>query len=481
VRPSRLFPVFGFLLVGVGVALLISAGVSLLYKDHALIPLLVSALGTLGVGFICTGVGSVKGELTTREGFAIVTIGWVLVPLAGSLPYLLSGAVGTLTDAFFESVSGFTTTGASVILDVEVLPHGLLFWRSMTHWLGGMGIVVLSLAILPMLGMGGMQLYKAEVGGVSKDKLTPRVTETARLLWGVYVLLTVGEIILLLVGKMPLFDAVCHSFATVATGGFSTKNASIGYYRSPYIEAVVTVFMLLAGTNFALHYSALRGDVGRYLRNQEFIYYITVFLIVTIGLASVNVLTQPNNNMVTAVRYTSFNVASIMSCTGFASADFALWAPVSQLTLHILMFAGGCAGSTAGGMKNVRVLLMLKSIHRQFKELLFPRAVVPVRLDGKMVESDILVSVGGFMLLYLTIFLAATILLLETGLDFISASSAVATCLAGVGPGLGSVGPMSNYAHLSTLAKWVLDACMLLGRLEIYTIIILFSTTFWKK
>lgn len=479
-QPRRITSVLGFLLLGVGAAMFISAGVSWMYADRALLPLLVSGFLVVGIGLIGVAFRT-EGELTTREGFAIVTLGWILVSVAGSLPYLLSGAIKTFTDAFFETISGFTTTGASIIRDVEVLPQGLLFWRSMTHWIGGMGIVVLSLAILPMMGMGGMQLYRAEVGGIVKDKLAPRVTETARLLWGVYVLLTVMEIVLLVLGDMPLFDAVCHSFATVATGGFSTKNASIAFYNSTYIDVVVTVFMILAGTNFALHYAALRGDPGRYLRSQEFVYYLTVFAIATGVLTFVNVVSQPGRDLATSLRFTSFNVASIMSCTGFASTDFALWAPVGQMTLLVLMFAGGCAGSTAGGMKNVRVLLMLKSIGRQFQELLFPRAVLPVRLDGRMVENDILITVGGFMLLYVSIFLVSTIALLETGLDVVSASSAVASCLAGVGPGLATVGPMSNYAHLTDAAKWVLDGCMLLGRLEIYTVLVLFSRTFWKE
>ncbi len=481
-RLSRLVPVLGFLLIAVGIAMLSSVVVSLLYHEAAALPLLTSSLVSIGVGTICAGLrSSVRSELTTREGFAIVTLGWIVVSIFGSLPYLLTGTVTSFTDAYFETISGFTTTGASIITDVEVLPRGVLFWRSMTHWLGGMGIIVLSLAILPMLGMGGMQLYKAEVGGPSKDKLTPRVAETARLLWGVYILLTVVEIILLVLGEMPLFDAICHSFATVATGGFSTKNTSIAFYQSTYIDGVVTVFMLLAGTNFALHYAALQGNFKRYVRNQEFLYYLGVFVVATIVVTAANTSLQYNGDIPSSFRYSAFSIASIMSCTGFATTDFALWAPSGQTVLLILMFAGGCAGSTAGGMKNVRVLLMLKAIFGQFKRLLFPRAVVPVRLDGKMVGEDVLITVGGFMFLYMTIFFVATLVLVETGLDIVTASSAVASCLAGVGPGLGSVGPMANYAHLSDIAKWVLDACMLLGRLEIYTVIIVFSTTFWKK
>ncbi len=481
-RISRLTPVLGFLFVAVGTAMLSAVVVSLLYQDAAVLPLLTSSLLTIGVGMLCISLQSAtRDELTIREGFAIVSLGWMIVPVFGSLPYLFTGAVGSFTDAYFETISGFTTTGASIILDVEKLPNGLLFWRSLTHWLGGMGIIVLSLAILPMLGMGGMQLYKAEVGGPSKDKLTPRVAETARLLWGVYVLLTVVEIILLVLGEMPLFDAICHTFATVATGGFSIKNASIAFYNSAYIDGVITVFMFLSGTNFALHYAALHGNVRRYIRNQEFLYYLSVFAIATFVVTGVNAASNYAGDVFASFRYSAFNVASIMSCTGFATADFALWSPLGQTVLLLLMFAGGCAGSTAGGMKNVRVLLMLKAIFGQFKRLLFPRAVVPVRLDGRMVGDEILVTVGGFILLYLSIFIVGTLMLSETGLDIVTAASAVASCLGGVGPGLGSVGPMSNYAHLSDLAKWVLDACMLLGRLEIYTLIVLFSSTFWKK
>lgn len=473
--------VVGYLLLAVGTVMIVPAGVSLAYGEGDFLALLTSAASTAASGFLLSRVRPKRfGDLQTRDGLAIVTFAWVLVPAFGALPYLFSGALPNLTDAYFESVSGFTTTGASVVTDVEVLPHGLLLWRSLTHWLGGMGIIVLYIAILPMLGVAAMQLFKAEVAGPTKDKLTPRVAETARVLWGVYLLLTVSECVLLLVAGMPAFDAVCHSFATIATGGFSVKNASIGFYDSAAIDAIVTIFMLLSGINFALHFAALSGRPGAYLQNEELKFYAGVYtaavVVVTVAVSASGI----EGGIGSAFRAATFNVASIMSCTGFATSDFALWIPVAQVVLLVLMFPGGCAGSTAGGMKNLRVVLLVKGVTTSLRRLVSPNAVIPLRMDGAAVEKSVLMQIGGFMLLYLSTFLVGSIVLTESGLDLVSATSATATCLAGVGPGLGSVGPMSNYAHLMPLAKWALGAVMILGRLEILTVIVVFYRGFWK-
>ncbi|MGH2567832.1 MAG: TrkH family potassium uptake protein [Bacteroidota bacterium] len=420
-------------------------------------------------------------ELRVREGFAVVTFGWMIVPLFGSLPFLLSGAIPSFTDAYFETISGFTTTGASILTDVEKLPHGLLYWRSLTHWLGGMGIIVLSLAILPMLGIGGMQLFRAEVTGPTKDKLTPRVAETARLLWGVYVLLTAAETGLLLSGGMSFFDALCHSFATISTGGFSTKNASLATFDSVYFDWVVTVFMFIGGTNFALHYAALRGRVNEYLNDNEFVFFL-VSTVVAVALVTMSI-SQAfyGGDVLAALRFAAFNVVSVMTCTGFANADFALWTPLAQVVLLFMMFPGASAGSTGGGLKNIRVLLLLKAGVHELKKLTHPKLVVPIRYNGKMVEFDTLFTVGGFLILYLVTFSTMSIILAASGLDIITSMSAVATSMANVGPGLGTVGPMANYAHLSDIAKWTLNACMLVGRLELFTVFVLFSSAFWKR
>lgn len=479
IRP--VLSVLGFLLVAVGFAMLTSLGFALQYQEE-ISSILWSGISTVVFGsmMLLFFREETAEELGLREGFAIVTLGWIIAPFFGSLPFMVSGAIPSFTDAYFETMSGFTTTGASILTDVESLPRWLLYWRSLTHWLGGMGIIVLSLAVLPLLGIGGMQLYKAEIAGPTKDKLTPRIAETARLLWGVYVLLTALETLLLMGGGMSFFDAVCHSFATIATGGFSTKNASIAAFDSAYIEWVITVFMFVSGTNFTLHFALLKGQF-RYFKDDEFVFYLVSFLIAS-GIVTASILfLSPSAGLETAVRHAAFSLASIMSSTGFITADFALWAPVAQITILFMMFPGACGGSTGGGMKNIRVLLLLKAAMNEIKKLIHPKLVVPIRHNGRMVEPEILFTIAGFTILYLVTFSTATILLAATGLDLLTSFSAAVSAMSNIGPGLGSVGPTANYAHLTDLAKWILNACMLLGRLEIYTVFVLLSSSFWKK
>lgn len=481
-RFKPVLTVLGFLLVATGLAMLTAVPFSLHYGDSDAQPIVVSSVITVSVGTLLWVLfRRSEEELRAREGFAVVTFGWILVPLFGCLPFLISGVIPSFTDAYFETTSGFTTTGASILTNIEALPHGLLFWRSLTHWLGGMGIIVLSLAILPLLGIGGMQLFRAEVGGPTKDKLTPRVAETARLLWSVYVLITAAEVVLLMVGGMSFFDALCHSFATVASGGFSTKNMSIAAFDSSYVDGVVTFFMFLAGTNFALHYAALKGKLKGYLQNEEFKFFLTTFVVAVIVVSIALTVTTYEGRVIAAFRHAAFNVMSVMTCTGFATSDFTLWTPIAQVLLLFLMFPGGCAGSTAGAIKNIRVLLLLKTAVNELKKLIHPKVVTNVRYNGRTVEPEILFTIAGFIILYLVTFSTATIILTGTGLDVVSAISAVATCMANCGPGLGTVGPAANYTHLTDLAKWVLDACMLLGRLEIFTVFVLFSSSFWRR
>lgn len=476
------FNILGFLLILTGVFMLTGIPFSLYYNDDDVLVLLLTGLGTALLGFIIWLLTSKnpEKEFSKREGYLIVTFGWFLMSVFGALPFFFSGYFSSFTDAFFETVSGFTTTGASVLSNVEVLPHGLLFWRSMTHWIGGMGIIVLSIAILPLLGIGGMQLFQAEVAGPSKDKLHPRVKETAKRLWAIYVLFTGAETLLLLFGGMNLFDSLCHSFGTLATGGFSTKNESIAFYNSPFIEYVIIVFMLIGGTNFSLHYLALKGKLFNYFKDSEFKFYLTLVLFVVIS-SSLFLIIHNHQSVESSFRDTAFSVISVISSTGFATVDYQKWAPFFTEVFLILLLLGACAGSTSGGVKMVRYQLLLKNSLLEMKRLIHPQAVIPVRQNGKVVSSDIIAKVGAFVLLYLFIFGIGSVILAITGLDSTSAMGSVAACLANIGPGLNVTGPVSNYSSVTDIGKWVLSIIMLLGRLEILTILILFSPSLWKK
>ncbi|MBE0571747.1 MAG: TrkH family potassium uptake protein [Ignavibacteriaceae bacterium] len=455
---------------------------SLYYNDDDILVLFLSGLGTALLGFITwlITLKNLEKEFSKREGYLIVTLGWFLMSVFGAFPFFFSGYFTSFTDAFFETVSGFTTTGASILSDVEVLPHGLLFWRSMTHWIGGMGIIVLSIAIMPLLGIGGMQLFQAEVAGPSKDKLHPRVKETAKRLWAIYVLFTGTETLLLLFGGMNLFDSLCHSFGTLATGGFSTKNQSVAYYNSPFIEYVIIIFMLIGGTNFSLHYLALKGKLFRYFKDSEFRFYfgLVIFLIIS---SSLFLIIYNNQSVESSFRDTAFSVISVISSTGFATVDYQKWAPFFSEVFLIMLLLGACAGSTSGGVKMIRYQLLLKNSLLELKRLIHPQAVIPVRQNGKVVQTEIIAKVGAFVLLYLFIFGIGSVILAITGLDSTSAMGSVAACLANIGPGLDVTGPVSNYSSVTDLGKWVLSFIMLLGRLEIFTILILFSPSLWKK
>lgn len=474
--------ILGFLLILTGLFMLAGIPFSLYYNDDDIPVLLLTGLGTALLGFIIWLLTSknLEKEFSKREGYLIVTLGWFLMSVFGALPFFFSGYFSSFTDAFFETVSGFTTTGASILSDVEVLPHGLLFWRSMTHWIGGMGIIVLSIAILPLLGIGGMQLFQAEVAGPSKDKLHPRVKETAKRLWAIYVLFTLAETLLLLFGGMNLFDSLCHSFGTLATGGFSTKNQSIAFYNSPFIEYVIIVFMLIGGTNFSLHYLALKGKLFNYFKDSEFKFYLSLVLFVVIS-SSLFLIIHNHQSVESSFRDTAFSVISVISSTGFATVDYQKWAPFFTEVFLILLLLGACAGSTSGGVKMVRYQLLLKNSLLELKRLIHPQAVIPVRQNGKVVQTEIIAKVGAFVLLYLFIFGTGSVILAITGLDSTSAMGSVAACLANIGPGLNITGPVSNYSSVSDVGKWVLSIVMLLGRLEIFTILILFSPSLWKK
>lgn len=418
-------------------------------------------------------------NLGKREGYIIVSFTWILISLFGALPYYISGTIPDFTDAFFETISGFTTTGSTIIIDIEAMPKDLLFWRSMTHWLGGMGIIVLSVAILPLLGIGGMQLFMAEMPGVTYDKLHPRITATAKRLWGIYVLLTAIQTGLLWLGEMNFFDSINHAFATMATGGFSTKNDSIASF-SPYSQYVIILFMILAGTNFTLHYFALHGKVAKVFKDEEYRGYISVIVITTV-LITVGLVISGNFGTELAFRDALFTVVSILTTTGFATANYLMWPTILWMLILVLMFMGGSAGSTGGGIKIIRQMLLLKNSWMELRRSIHPNAILPVKFNRRSVPQDIIYKVMAFFLMYVLIFSIGMIILSALGLDFQTAVGASIACLGNIGPGIGQVGPVDNYAFMPVAAKWVLSFLMLLGRLELFTVLILFSPHFWRR
>ncbi|WP_321279255.1 potassium transporter TrkG [Marinifilum fragile] len=462
------------------VFMILCALMAFFYCEGDLGCFLKSAIITIAVGgilFLITK--NHKTEIHKREAFLVVSLVWVFFSIFGALPYWIGSYVPSYTNAFFETISGFTTTGASVISDIESLPHGILFWRSLTHLLGGMGILVLTVAILPIFGFGGMAMFNAEAAGVTVDKLHPRIKETAKRLWGIYMLLIALEIIFLMLGDMGLFDAVCHSFGTLASGGFSTKNDSIMGY-STYIQYVIIFFMFLAGVNFTLHYFAIKGNLKKVIQNQEFKVYFGLILLIT-AIITLTLTLKNHLPLEHSFRDALFQVVSVITSTGFVSADYTAWPSYLWMLIFGLMFTGACVGSTSGGVKILRHLLLFKNSFLEFKRMIHPSAVIPVRYNNEAIGKDVIFKIQAFVVLYFIIFFASTIVLAFLGLDFISAMGAVATTMGGIGPGLGKVGPVDNFAMLPNAAKWVLSFLMLLGRLELFTLLIIFVPAFWKN
>jgi trk system potassium uptake protein TrkH len=473
--------ILGFLHIFLALTMLLPLALAFLYGDGCSNAFIYSILATLLAGSVLYwAYPAQKKELSHRDGFAIVTLGWVFVALFGSLPFLLSGTIVGFTNAYFETMSGFTTTGATILPTVEQLPKSILFWRSLIQWLGGMGIILFSIAILPLLGVGGMELYKAEVPGPTPDRIKPRIAETARTLWKVYLLISCLEVFFLCAGGMNLFDSLCHTFTTLATGGFSTRNLSVESYASPYCEWVITVFMLVAGINFSLHYQLLRGNIKVFFKNGEMQFFLAVFMAAALAI-TINLRLHLFDSLLTSFRHASFQAASILTTTGFSSHNFALWPFLAQFILLVLMFVGGCTGSTGGGIKCFRIMLLFKQGYREIYRMIHPHAVVPVKLGGRSVSPRIVEGVWGFFFLYFFLFALNTLVMTLLGADLVTAISAVASCIGNIGPGLNAVGPAANYNHLPALGKWCLTFCMLLGRLEIYTVIVLFVPEFWKK
>jgi len=474
--------IIGVLIFFFGLSMVFPLIVGLYYQD----PGMTSQLESMGITVI-SGLllflafrKDRADVINQREGMAIVAVGWTTVGLFGAIPFFLGDIHFSFTDAVFESVSGFTTTGASVLTNIEGLSKGLLFWRSFIQWLGGMGIIVLSVAILPFLGVGGMQLYKAEVPTPVPDKLKPRIRDTAMILWKVYALISLAQVIFLLFGGMTFYDALCHTFTTMPTGGFSTKNASIAHYNSVYIDSVIIGFMLLAGVNFSLHYQMLRGKPLIFWQDSECRFYFgaVIFLIIAV---TFNIFGSVYHTIGEALRYGAFQVVSILTTTGYATADYEKWPAMSQLILLLCMFLGASAGSTGGGMKCLRVMLCFKYSYKELFSLVHPHAVSHVKIGGKAVPDDVMHSILGFLALYVGLFALNSVLLAGLGVDFTTAFTAVASALGNIGPGFGMVGPVDNYAQIPLLGKWLLIWCMLLGRLEIYTVIILLVPEFWRK
>ena len=452
------------------------------YYNESLLPLLVSAgiTGIIGLVVWLTVRPKVdKKGIGKREGYLIVTLSWIVVSFFGTLPYLLSNAIPSFTDAYFETMSGFTTTGASILSEIEILPKNILYWRAMTHWLGGMGIIVLTVAVLPFLGIGGMQLLVAEMPGITPDKLHPRITATAKRLWGIYLLFTLVEIGLLWLGEMDFFDSVCHSFATMATGGFSTKNDSIAGF-APYTQYIITLFMIFAGTNFTLHYLALHRKFNKLWENQEWKVYMMIILLVSVLIAG-GLIIFHDYGIEPAFRDSLFTVVSILTTTGFVTVDYLWWPTFLWMFLFLLMFVGGSAGSTGGGVKVVRHLLLIKNSWLELKRVIHPNAIIPVKFNGKSVSQDIIFNVMGFFLIYVLVFAAGTLLMTLLGYDFETSIGATIASLGNIGPGIGGVGPVENYGFFSIAAKWLLSFLMLLGRLELFTVLIILSPAFWKS
>ncbi len=476
--------ILGVLLIIEGICMLLAAPVSLLYGNADWLYIFVSSFITSFVGFILwAGFRTCNKSVGKREGYLIVTLGWIVFSLFGALPFYTSGAIGSYTDSFFETMSGFTTTGASILSgdQIEGLSNGLLFWRSMIQWLGGMGIIVLSLVILPVLGIGGMQLFVAEVPGPTPDKLHPRVKETAKRLWGVYCLITLMEVILLWLGEMDLFEAVNHSFTTMATGGYSTKGASVGYYQTAYTHYVISVFMIIAGINFSLAYLGMHFKFKPIWANEELRWYLSFIAGVTI-LITIILRVQPGNDSLEKLfRDSLFQVASIITTTGFATVDYLNWVPSAWVLLLLLMFFGGSAGSTGGSVKIVRVVLMLKNGFLELKRLIHPNAIIPVRFNKQAVSQQVITNVLAFISVYIIIAAMGIAIISFLGHDLQTSIGAVAATLGNIGPGVGNVGPADNYAFFSDFGKWFLSFLMLIGRLELFTVLVLFTPAFWKK
>lgn len=481
VNSKMIYRIIGFLLLIETAMLMCCGGVSLFYKEGDLNSFLLSSAITAFVGVIMLGIGrGAEKSLNRRDGYVIVSVAWIAFSLFGMLPYYIGGYIPSVTDAFFETMSGFSSTGATILNNIESMPHGILFWRAMTQWIGGLGIVFFTIAVLPIFGMGGIQVFAAEASGPTHDKVHPRIGVTAKWIWGIYAGMTGTLIVLLIFGGMSIFDSICHAFTTTSTGGFSTKQASIEYYQSPYIDYVISVFMFLSGVNFTLLLLMFNGKIKKFIHDAELkFYFISVAfftLLITFWLYRTSSI-----GMEEAFRKSLFQVISLQTSTGFATADYMLWPSVLWGCLLIVMIIGACAGSTTGGIKCIRMVILFKVARNEFKHILHPNAILPVRVNKQVISPSIQSTVLAFTFLYAVVAIVSILVMMGLGVEFMESIGTVISSLGNMGPGLGTCGPAYSWSGLPDAAKWLLSFLMLLGRLELFTVLLLFSSDFWKR
>ena len=475
-----IFKSLGTVLCIEAVCMVPSLLVSSIYGQGDTVAFLLSILILVSLGLGLRLIKTITNDIYTRDGFAIVALGWLLVTIFGAMPFYISGSVPSVMDALFESASAFSTTGASIIREIEELPKGIIFWRSFAHWMGGMGVLILMIAILPSVKANTLHIMKAETPGPTPEKLVPKIGQAAQIMYIIYIVMTAIEVVFLLAGGMPLYDSLIHAFGTASTGGFSSRNASVGAYGSAYIEIIITIFMLMFGVNFSMYYAILKGNVKSILRDEELRFYLGTVLAAII-LIVLNTYGTVYQSIGEAVRFTSFQVSSVITTTGYATADFTLWPVFSQCLLVLLMFMGASAGSTAGGIKCIGIMVLFKIIRREIIKIIHPRSVQTVKFNGRVIEEETLSRIMAFFFAYIAVFTASVILVSLDNKDIVTTATAVIACISNIGPGLGSVGPAGNFADFSIISKAVLSLCMIIGRLEIYPILLLFAPTFWKR
>jgi trk system potassium uptake protein TrkH len=460
----------------------IAAGVAF-YHEESSLALILSGVITLACGLAISLPTNKRLKIKfvgKRESYISVTLSWLLFSIFGALPFFLSREIPSFTDAFFESTSGITTTGASILTNIDTLPKGLLFWRSLLQWLGGMGIIVFSLALFPLLGGEAVQLFDAESTGLVHDKFRPRVTQMAKRLWAIYLTLTAALVALLILGPMNTFDAVCHAFTTISTGGFSTRQQSIAYWDSTYLETIICIFMIFGGINFALVYFLVKGKFKKFFGDEELRWFLSIIVVASLAVAG-GLFYKGEGTLIYSLRHAGFQVISTFTTTGFSTTDFVQWGPFFWILFLFLMVVCGCAGSTSGGMKTVRALILAKNTFSEFSRLLNPHAIIPVRLNGRAVSFGIVQRLLAFAFLYIFIILFSWGILTLLGMPILEAMGASVSSISNVGPGFGANGPSGSYAEIPVLAKWYMCVLMIVGRLELFTVLILFTPDFWKE
>ena len=481
INSKMIFRILGFLLLIETAMLLCCGGVSLFYEEGDLKSFLISSALSAGIGVVLLAIGKgAEKSLNRRDGYVIVSTAWIAFSLFGMLPYYIGGYIPSVTDAFFETMSGFSSTGATILDDIESLPHGILFWRSMTQWIGGLGIIMFTIAVLPIFGVSGLQVFAAEASGPTHDKVHPRIGITAKWIWSIYTGITTLLVCLLMLGGMDWFDSICHAFATTGTGGFSTKQASVAYYNSPYIEYVISIFMFISGINFTLVLLFVNRKFKKFIGNAELKFYFGSVVLFTAVIAIVLYYTSPMG-MEESFRKSLFQVISLQTSTGFATDDYMQWTPVLWGLLTIIMLMGACAGSTTGGLKCIRMVILTKVSRNEFKHILHPNAILPVRINKQVISPSIVSTVLAFCFIYISIIVIGTLLMMAMGVGAEESMGCVISSIGNMGPGLGETGPAYSWNALPDAAKWLLSFLMLLGRLELFTVLLLFTPDFWKR